>query len=169
MTLARCVIGPMNRPMIATSVGSTYVTDTVTEVPSDDARTSIGRSTARRAAAVAAPAMSVVTAAASSAFASGELDGDLVADRHGHLDDRQHRHDDDGQRHGELDGGLTVVAASTSGARHVPIQTRSIALSITLLNRRAMRSAPPPAVAHATTSSPTSAAASRTSAYSVVA
>jgi len=54
-TVARCVTGPSNAPMIGTSVPSTYVTVTATTDPDTTVSTRIGKPTARWAAAAAAP------------------------------------------------------------------------------------------------------------------
>ncbi len=118
---ARWVTGPIAAPMIAMSVGSTYVTVTVTVVASTLTATSIGRSTstARRCGRRAGIRRH---RRSPSAFAGREFDGDLVADRHADLGDRQHRQHDDRERDGELDSRLPPIVDPSPGSargRHV--------------------------------------------------
>ena len=171
VTEAVCVIGPINAPMIATSTASTWVTVTVTvagpldggdvdrEMHCPGGGRRRGGGGARR------------DRRGAGAFTGGELDSEFVA--HGDAHDHEpERHDDhDGKHERELDGSLAARRAPSSSCsqRSARAHTLSMTESITLLNSLLIRAAPPPAVAHATTIRPTRAAASSTSAYSVVA
>ena len=110
-----------------------------------------------------------------------QLDGQLVAADERHLEHPEQEQDHHRQRECQLDRGLAAVAAGIppAGRRAVPVaggwsptstgHTLSITESMTRSNNRPTFAAPPPAVAQPTTRSATSAAASRTRAYSVVA
>ena len=154
VTDAVWVTGPMNAPMMATSVSSTYVAVTVTTPPPTEVDITTGRSTERAAASAAAPAASVVTDGGAGALPGGQLHDEFVAEREPDLDDAEHGDQDHRQDDRELDRRLARLApggaSRACGSRH----TRSIALSSTRLKSRPTRSAPPPAVAQATTSKP---------------